>query len=92
MPDWFHRLHRSRRARNATFAALGILWLGGSAGALLANYVVAESNIAQYRDSEWRTMASVPERPPEWVEQAAVEVSDAGFSPDSAEGYSDARH
>lgn len=88
MPDWLYRLHRSRRARNITLGTLGVATLGSCSGAILANYVVAESNIAQYRGKS-EFMASVPAPPPAWVEQAAVEVSDAGFSPDHAEGYSD---
>lgn len=93
MSDWIRRLYHSPRARRGALAALAILWAGGTAGTLLANYTVAESNIAQYRASqEWRTLASVPAPPPQWVEQAAVEVSDAGFSPQHAEGYSDASY
>lgn len=92
MPDWLHRLHHNRRARNVTLGTLALLMLGSCGGAALANYVVAESNIAQYRDTDWDTLASVPERSPEWVEQAAAEFGDAGFTAERAEGYSDATH
>ena len=91
MPDWLHRLHHSRRARNLTLGALGMLTLGSCGGAVLANYVVAESNIAQYRDRDgWSTLASVPEPPPKWVEDAAAEIGPASFTTNDSQGYSDA--
>lgn len=93
MSDWLHRFHRSRRARNLTLGALGVLTLGSCGGAVLATLTVEGSNIAQYRgNSEWQRVASTPAPPPEWVQQASVEFGDAGFSQDRARGYSDASY
>lgn len=90
MPDWLHRFERSRRLRNLTLGALGVLMLGSGGGAVLAAFTVEGSNIARYRgNTDWQRLASTPAPPPQWVEQAAAEVGDAGFSPDRAEGYSD---
>lgn len=92
MSDWLHRFHRSRRARNLTLGALGVLTLGSCGGAVLATFTVEGSNIAQYRGTQWERMASTPSPPPEWMQQASAEFSDAGFSADRAEGYSDASY
>lgn len=92
MSDWLHRFHRSRRARNLTLGALGVLTLGSCGGAVLATITVEGSNIAQYRGTQWETMARAPEPAPEWLQQASAEISDAGFSQERAEGYSDASY
>jgi hypothetical protein len=72
--------------------ALGSVALGSCGGVVFASFVVDGSNIAQYRGSNWEMASTAPAPPPEWVREAAMEISDAGFTPDTADGYSDALH
>jgi hypothetical protein len=65
MPDWIARLHHSRRARNLTFAAIGLLTLGSSGGALLANYTMAGVDPRYTTPASEQVAAAEPET--EWM-------------------------
>ena len=83
MPDWYIRLSRSRRARNVTLGALGVMMLGSTSGAMLANFTVAGMN----RVASPEPMFAVREQP-QWLREAS-----ADFSPQPPEaGYSDASY
>jgi hypothetical protein len=97
MPDWLHRLHQSRRARNASFAAIGIVSLGSCGGAMLANYTVAGMNRLPYSSDQLAAQSASRDSEPEWVREAAMEVTGdtdrtAGFSSAATDEYSDAAY
>lgn len=81
MPDWFYRLQNSRRARNLSFAAIGLLTLGTSGGALLANYTMAGVDARFTSPATGQVAASEPD--PEWMR----DVQMPGPPVEDAAGY-----
>jgi hypothetical protein len=96
MSDWIRRLHASRTARNVTLGALGLLILGSSGGALLANYTVAGMNPMYLRGGPPKLAAY--ERGEGLVrdvrlEDWGVEIPSAGTSSEAVPAeYSDASY
>ena len=85
MSDWYHRLQHSRRARNASLAAITVMLMGSTSGALLANFTVAGMNRVASPDP---VRAVAVRDDPEWLREASE-----GFSPQAPEaGYSDASY
>jgi len=97
MSDWLRRLQNSRRARNATFAAIGVLWLGSCAGSVIANYTVAGMNMRPYTSDRQIAQSDWREPEPRWEREATMVATgdvdqSAGFSSAATDVYGDATY
>ena len=97
MPDWMHRLHNSRTARNATLGSLAIVIAGSCTGAAIANYTVAGMNTQPYTGGQQFAQSESRDSEPEWVRDTAMAATGdqdatAGFSSTATEAYSDASY